>query len=127
MNTTRKGWLYFVSIGGLILMGWGHPAHATQTAGAEFLNIPVGAGPASMGSAYSALATDVYAPVWNPAGLGLLDSTQVSAQHLAYLESMHYEYLGVAHPLHQGSAIGFGMQYLGSGDITETNNNGDTI
>jgi len=90
---------------------------ASGTEGASFLDIPVGAGPAAMGSAYSALATDAYAPVWNPAGLGFVDSTQVAAQHLSYLESIYYEYLGSAIKLKDGSAVGVSAQYLGSGDI----------
>ena len=40
------------------------------TEGASFLDIPVGAGPAALGGAYTALATDAYAPIYNPAGLG---------------------------------------------------------
>src|SRR6266478_4087971 len=114
------------------------------TEGASFLDIPVGAGPAALGSAYTALATNAYAPVWNPAGLGMLSGNEVAAQHLSYLESMHYEYLSFVHPfdkaqtsdVHRG--IGFSVQYLGSGDINRTDivpgsnpptpvNNGDPI
>ena len=40
---------------------------ASGTEGASFLDIPVGAGPAALGAAYTAQANDVYAPVWNPA------------------------------------------------------------
>jgi hypothetical protein len=95
------------------------------TDGASFLNIPVGAGPASLGAAYTALATDAYAPIWNPAGLARLSGNEASAQHLAYLESMNYESLSFVHPLgprdaptHRG--VGFSVQYLGAGDITRT-------
>jgi len=96
------------------------------TEGASFLDIPVGAGPAALGSAYTSLATNAYAPVWNPAGLGMLSGNEVAAQHLSYLESMHYEFLSFVHPFdkskdsdtHRG--IGFSVQYLGSGDITKT-------
>ena len=60
------------------------PALASSgTEGAAFLDIPVGAGPAAMGSAYTALANDAYAATWNPAGLGTLESTQFSGQHLS--------------------------------------------
>jgi hypothetical protein len=101
---------------------------SSGTEGASFLDIPVGAGPASMGSAYTALATDAYAATYNPAGLGFLDSTQFSGQHLSYLDTLHYEYLSFAVPLPRpsscaspadcpGSALGGSVQYLGSGDI----------
>ncbi len=105
------------------------------TDGASFLDIPVGAGPAALGSAYTSLATNAYAPVWNPAGLGMLSGNEVAAQHLSYLESMHYEYMSFVHPfdkshdsdVHRG--IGFSVQYLGSGDITKTDvdSNGQAI
>jgi hypothetical protein len=112
---------------------WASPG----TEGAAFLDIPVGGGPAAMGAAYSALATDAYAATINPAGLGFVDSTQFSGQHLAYLDTIHYEYLSFAHPLSRSpscsswlcgpSGIGMSVQYLGSGDIpgfdVDTNGN----
>jgi len=98
---------------------------SSGTEGASFLDIPVGAGPAALGSAYTAMATDAYAPTWNPAGLGRLTGTEVAAQHLSYLDSMNYEYLSFVHPLNAPGSeikrgIGFSMQYLGSGDINRT-------
>src|SRR3954468_1834792 len=80
-------------------LGVGPLRASPGTEGASFLDIPVGAGPASMGSAYTALATDAYAPTWNPGGLGRVDSKQLAGQHLSYLESMNYEYLSYVHPL----------------------------
>ncbi len=95
------------------------------TEGASFLDIPVGAAPAALGSAYTARATDAYSPIWNPAGLGFLPGPQLAAQHLAYLESIHYEFASVAIPLRKDvSALGFSMQYLGSGDIAGTTTGG---
>jgi hypothetical protein len=100
---------------------------SSGTEGASFLDIPVGAGPAAMGDAYTALANDAYAPTINPSGLGFLESTQFSAQHISYLESMHYEYLSFGMPLPRGancgeeckgSGLGGSIQYFGSGDIT---------
>ena len=100
------------------------------TEGASFLDIPVGAGPAALGSAYTALATNAYAPVWNPAGLGMLSGNELAGQHLSYLESMHYEYMSFVHPfdrehgsdVHRG--VGVSVQYLGSGDIAGTDGTG---
>src|ERR1700761_5544850 len=95
MNKNIRG-IFFV-ISSLLLPAGAHASVGTE--GAAFLEIPVGAGPAAMGSAYSALATDAYAPTWNPAGLGMVDATGVAAQHLSYLDSMNYEYLSVVQPL----------------------------
>src|SRR5258706_2391490 len=100
------------------------PVYAgSGTEAASFLDIPVGAGPASLGSAYTALANDAYAPVWNPAGLGFLSSTQIAGQHLSYLESINYEYLSLVHPLGKKNGLGVSAQYLGTGDIAATGPN----
>jgi hypothetical protein len=113
--------------------GWG----SSGTEGASFLNIPVGARPAALGSGYTALATDAYAPTWNPAGLGFIDTNELAGQHLSYLESIHYEYLSFVHPLarrpfaregdRSTAGIGGSIQYLGSGDIPGTNMDGQSI
>lgn len=98
------------------------------TEGAAFLDIPVGAGPAALGSAYSSLATDAYAPIYNPAGLGFVTSPEVAGQHLSYLQSANYEFGSVVIPFNTlRSALGFSVQYLGSGDITETDPSGNTF
>jgi hypothetical protein len=104
------------------------PAYAESgSEGAAFLQIPVGARPAALGSAYSALAEDAYAPIWNPAGLSRIDSSQIAGQHLSYLESIRYEYVGIGYPLANGRGIGLGVQYLGSGDIPETDRFGNML
>lgn len=96
------------------------------TEGASFLDIPVGAGPSAMGSAYTAMATNAYAPTWNPGAMGFVNGNELAFQHLSYLESMNYEYLSFVHPLSKtrGSglqhSLGFSAQYLGTGDIERT-------
>src|SRR5439155_24733072 len=66
---------------------------SSGTEGASFLDIPVGAGPAALGSAYTPLATNAYAPVWNPAGLGMLSGIEVAVQRLSNFKPIHYEFL----------------------------------
>ncbi len=103
------------------------------TEGASFLDIPVGAGPAAMGSAYTALATNAYAPTWNPGAMGFVTGNEMAFQHLSYLEGIHYEYLSFVHPLAKGRdsvvkhSLGLSAQYLGSGDIAGTDTNGNSI
>jgi len=120
--------------GGLLPLLFLFPALAAQamastgTDGAAFLNIPVGAGPASLGSAYSALASDAYAPTWNPAGLGRLTLPSLAGQHLSYLESINYEYASFVLPFSKKTqGIGVSMQYLNTGSIAGTDNNGKAI
>jgi hypothetical protein len=140
----KNPFIRFIALFLILGFPFASPSVASSgTEGAAFLDIPVGGGPAALGSAYTALATNAYAPTWNPAGLGFLGGNEVAAQHLAYLESMHYEYLSFVHPLggRDDSArrgLGFSVQYLGSGDIDRTDivpgtnppdpvNNGDPI
>jgi len=99
--------------------------HASAgTEGASFLDIPVGAGPAAMGAAYAALATDAYAPTSNPGGLGFLKGTELAAQHLSYIQSIRYDHFGFVTPLghdpsvHRG--LGVSIQDVGTGDIPRT-------
>jgi len=117
---------FSVAILTLSFLGFAAPAQAAPgTEGAAFLDIPVGAGPAAMGSAYTALADNAYASVWNPGALGFVDSVQLAGQHLSYLDSINSEYVGGALPFsHNTRAIGFAAQYLGTGDITQTNTSG---
>jgi hypothetical protein len=115
----KKAWECTLLV--VFLFPLGLPAHAgVGTEGASFLDIPVGAGPAAMGSAYSALASNAYAPTWNPGGLGFVDSTQFAAQHLDYISPNHDEYLSFVQPLKPGHSLGASMQYWGSGDIPGT-------
>ncbi len=97
----------------------------TGTEAASFLEIPVGGRPAAMGNAYSAEASDAYAPIYNPAGLGFLDSTQLAGMHLSYLENVNYEFASFVHPFSYGHSFGFAAQYFNPGDTAGTDVNGN--
>jgi hypothetical protein len=87
----------------------------------------VGARPAALGSAYSALANDAYAPAYNPGALGFLLSDEISAMHLSYLDSIHYDYFGYVHPLSISDAVGASLQVFSPGAINGTDINGNSI
>jgi hypothetical protein len=101
-------------------------AHAWAAAGIEtasFLDIPVGARPASLGGAYTALATDAYAPVYNAGGLGVVSSPQLSGMHLSYLDALQYEFASFASPLSNSrplGGIGASVRYSGARDFRGT-------
>jgi hypothetical protein len=116
------GILFIVSLIFFASRVWGF----SGTEGASFLDIPVGAGPAALGGAYTALASDAYAPVYNPAGLGSLPATEIAGQHMAYLGSIHYEFLSFVTPVTDANGLGFSVQYLGSGDIPGTGPTGES-
>lgn len=76
------------------------------TNGAAFLNIGVGARAAAMGEAYTAVADDAYATVWNPAGLARLPRPEVAATHTQWMQSGRHDVLAGAYPTSVGT---FGM------------------
>src|SRR5260221_4713841 len=101
------------SLGLIFLAGFVSLAQADSgTEAASFLDIPVGGRPAALGASYSALASDAYAPVWNPAGLGFLSNTELAGMHLSYLETISYEFSSFVHPLSAGRSLRVSAQYL---------------
>ena len=118
MPIVRFARIYFILVSIFAPCLWA----ATGQEGASFLDIPVGAEPASLGSAYTALADNAYATVWNPAGLARADVAQLAATHESYLESINYEFLSAAIPGHKGehpSGFGVSIQSLDSGAIDQ--------
>ncbi len=95
--------------------------------GADFLNIPLGGRPAALGGAYSSLASDAYATVYNPGGLGFLTNPQLAAMHVETIDSVAYEFASVAFPLSKRGSLGASAQYLRPGDIPSTDLAGNSI
>ena len=65
-----------------ILIGFLSRAFCVGEAGAIFLLINPGAGPAGTGEAQVAKANDAYASYYNPAGLGFLKGSEIVLQHV---------------------------------------------
>ena len=92
---------------------------ASGTAGADpfsFLFIDAGARSVAMGGAYTALANDANALLYNPAGLGLIDKHQAAFMHNQYFTGVTQEYMGYAAP--QG--WGVNLNYLNFGTVQRT-------
>jgi hypothetical protein len=102
-------------------------AAVSGTEGASFLDIPVGGRPAAMGGAYSALAADAYAPVYNAGGLGFLPSAQLSGMHLDYAGIGGYEFASFVSPIGTRDGLGLSAQYFHTGGTTERDVNGNVI
>ncbi|HUN66081.1 MAG TPA: PorV/PorQ family protein [Bacteroidota bacterium] len=102
------------------------PAGALRAAGTEkyageFMAIGVGGRALGLGGAYSALAADVTAGYWNPAGLALVDYPQIALMHderFAGLEN--YDYAAVALPMNATTTLGVGIIRLGVDNIANT-------
>ncbi len=89
----------------------------------EFLNIGAGARGLAMGGAVLSSQNDVYAPMWNPAGLiGIDRDWQGAAMHAEYFESIaKYDYLAYAKALDNNSGVfGISVVRLGIDNILNT-------
>ncbi|MFA6598354.1 MAG: PorV/PorQ family protein [Ignavibacteriaceae bacterium] len=99
----------------------------------EFLSIGVGGRPLGMGGAFVAIANDVTAGYYNPAGLAKLDYPQIALMHdERYGNLVNYNYAAVAIPYGKDYTFGVSVMRLGVDGIPDTRKalydaNGDGI
>ncbi|MEK7766384.1 MAG: PorV/PorQ family protein, partial [bacterium] len=62
--------------------------------------------------AYTAVADDIYAIHFNPAGLARQDKHQVTASYVRYFQDVHYGFIGMAPAAQSWGAVGLGVAYL---------------
>lgn len=68
------------------------------TTAANFLKIGVGARPVALGEAYTAVAEDVNAIYYNPAGLAFLERHEVTLMHNKFFKGVSQQWGGYAFP-----------------------------
>lgn len=82
-----------------------------------YLRLGAGARPLGMGGAFVALADDVTASYWNPAGLGQLERSQLAAMYsLMSMDRMH-NFASYVHPLGKIGTVGISWLNFGVYDI----------
>jgi len=87
----------------------------------EFLYLGAGSRAQGLAGAYTAVANDVTAGYWNPAGLTEADGFQLQFMHSKqFISSIQYNYLGVSQPLQNNSAFGVSLLYLTINDIKDS-------
>lgn len=87
----------------------------------EFMRTGVGARALGMGGAYVAVAEDVTAIYWNPAGLVSMKNLQVHGMHSErFAGIVNWDFVGVGVSLKQNMAFGFGFFRLGVDGIPFT-------
>jgi long-subunit fatty acid transport protein len=99
------------------------------TSGAQFLKLGAGARAGAMAEAFTAVADDAFAAYYNPAGLVRLERPQLGGAHSALFQGVSYQSLAFVYPFSRAGnrgrseaagsrhALGFGIYYLGIGDI----------
>src|SRR5205823_4450048 len=96
-------------------------ADSSGTAGFSFLNLPVGARATAMGQAFGSVPNDIQGLAYNPACLATMAASQLSFQHLSYVEDVVQEAISFGHAGRQEElSWGFSVNYLRVGDITRT-------
>jgi hypothetical protein len=89
----------------------------------EFIAIGVGGRALGMGGASVALANDVTAGYWNPAGLSLITYPEITLMHDERFGGLvNYDYGAVAFPSGTKASIGFSLIRLGVDGIPDTRN-----
>lgn len=71
--------------------------------GGAFLENPIGARAVGMGGAQVAVAQDSYATYWNPAGLALLKTAEISSMIGKVFNTVDHRYFAYARPLEFGT------------------------
>jgi len=77
----------------------------------NFLKMNIGTRAVGMGEAFCALADDVSAMHWNPAGLGFIFNPELETMHTFWLGNISHEFLGYVQPISRGS-LGTNVSYL---------------
>lgn len=99
----------------------------------EFMAIGVGGRPLGLGGAYTAIANDVTAGYYNPAGLGHLNYPQISLMHdERYGNLVNYDYASFGLPFDRDMTFAISAMRLGVDGIPDTRNalydaNGDGV
>ncbi|MDZ7269980.1 MAG: PorV/PorQ family protein [candidate division KSB1 bacterium] len=87
----------------------------------EFMSVGVGARALGMGGAHVAVAKDVTAGYWNPAGLAWVTFPQLAAMHAErFAGVVNYDYVGAALPLGHALAVGLTITRTAVDDIPIT-------
>jgi len=86
------------------------------TSGAAFLKIGPGARPAAMGEAYSAVADDIHAVYYNPAGLARVGAWELTGMHDRYFQGLDYNFIAFAVPVSRlvSRSTGVWSEYAGT-------------
>ena len=104
----------------LVLLTILKPIYAQSEAGAVFLLISPGARAGGMGEAQVAVANDVYASYWNPAGLAFLQGSELALMHVNWLpnlaDDLYYEFLAFRKHFPYLGTLGGHVIYLNLGE-----------
>jgi hypothetical protein len=103
-----------------VVAGQPHLSYAAADGGrtaADFLLIGIGARPAGMGGAYTAVAEGALAAYWNPAGLTNVEEGEVVLGHYSWIQDITLEHGTVAYNVNDRAKAALSVTYLDYGRI----------
>ena len=99
------------------------PVLGGQRAGistAQFLKIGVGGRATTMGDAFVAIANDVSALYWNPAGLSQFSENQVMFSHNQWVVDINHDFVGAVYHLDDANTFGVSLTSLSMDEMKVT-------
>ncbi len=112
--------LVLLLLAGHIFTADGQVVSKRGTSAAPFLSIGQGARATGMGGAFVAVANDVSAMYWNPAGIADLKGIGVLVDHTSWIADISYEYIGVTIDLGSYGGLGVNVTASNIGDMAVT-------
>jgi hypothetical protein len=104
----------------IIVFGEGPSVTKTGTTAASFLKIGVGARSIAMGGAFTAVADDITAFYWNPAGLARMKSNEALFNHVNWIADIKYDVGGAAIQIEGFGSLGVMFGILNIGEMERT-------
>jgi hypothetical protein len=93
-----------------------HEFTKAGTAGAQFLKVGVGARYHGLGEASVAVADNIYAMYWNPAGLALVRNSELAFTHVNYVMDVSLDYVAYAKKWEDWGVFGISATVLSMGN-----------
>jgi hypothetical protein len=111
----------YAGISALLMPGMLRAGTYSGTTAFSFLNLPVGARATAMGEAFGSVPNDIQALTYNPACLATMAASQISYQHLTYVEDVDQEAIAFGHAgRNEGISWAVSSNYLQVANITRT-------
>ncbi len=116
-----KSFLQIIIIASLLIASLS-PAIAQKvgTTSLQFLKVMPNARATGMGDAFVTLATGSDAVFWNPAGLSIATTQEISTNMTIWLFDTKQSALAYSYPMGDAGSLGLQLQYVDFGEIEET-------
>lgn len=117
---------FFGGAGGAVFVyAGGYSEDAIGTTGGQFLELPVGARGAAMGTAQGAAAEDATAIYYNPANLASIQGINATFMHAMYFQDVSYDFSALAVKTPKYGTFALSAQYLAVGAVVKVDNTGN--